>query len=66
MRPKEPTVTKKAVMKAVREMPERLPVDEIIERILLLSKIEEGLVEAKAGKGATIEAVERRVRSWSK
>ena len=40
---KEPTVTKKALLKGVEDLPERMPVDEVIDRIVLLSKIERGL-----------------------
>ena len=66
MRMKDPAVSKKAVLKSLKELPERMAVEDIIERVLLLSKIEEGVTEAKAGKGASIDVVERRVRSWSK
>ena len=66
MRMKEPTITKKALLKSVKDMPDTVVVEDIIERILLLSKIENGVAEAKAGKGSPIEAVEKRVRSWSK
>ena len=63
MRIKEPTIKKKDVLET---LPENLLVEDLIERIILLSKIEQGMAEAKAGKGISIEAMQKKVRSWSK
>ena len=66
MRIKEPTIKKKDVLETMKSLPENLLVEDLIERIILLSKIEQGMAEAKAGKGISIEAMQKKVRSWSK
>ena len=66
MRIKEPTIRKKDIIRSMKNLPENVLVDELIERIILLSKIEQGMAEAKAGKGISIEAMQKKVRSWSK
>lgn len=66
MRIKGPTVTRKALLQSMKELPEQVPVDELIDRILLLSKIERGLEQsAKAEVISTAEA-RKRLRKWSK
>ena len=66
MRINEPTIRKKDIIRSMKNLPENVLVDDLIERIILLSKIEQGMAEAKAGKGISIEAMQKKVRSWSK
>ena len=46
---------KTAVLNALNELPKEFKLDELLERLLVLEKIEEGLLEAKAGKTVTHE-----------
>jgi len=62
---KEPTVTKKALLKSVEDLPERMPVDEVIDRILLLSKIERGLKQSAKGEVVSTAEARKRLRKWS-
>ena len=50
MATKQRTLSKKAVLRTLKEMPERFDADELIERIVLLQKVEEGLADAKVGR----------------
>ena len=58
MRMNEPTVTRKALLRNVKELPEHVSVDELIDHILLLSKIERGLEQS--AKGAVVSTAEAR------
>jgi len=66
MRTKEHTVTRKALLRSVKELPEQVPVDELIDRILLLSKIERGLAQSANGKVVSTAEAHKRLRKWSK
>jgi predicted transcriptional regulator len=66
MRMKEPVVTRKALLRSVKELPEQVPVDELIDRILLLSKIERGLAQSAKGEVVSTAEARKRLRKWSK
>ncbi len=66
MRIEEPRLTKKSVLKSMKDLPDDFTVDEIIDRILLLAKIERGMADAKAGRSISIDQLEKRMAKWSK
>ena len=66
MRMEEPRLTRKSVIKSVKDLPEDFTVDELMDRILLLAKIERGVADAKAGRSITIDQLEKRMAKWSK
>lgn len=66
MHTKGHTVTKKALLKSVREVPDRVFVEDLIDRVLLLSKIERGLEQSAKGEVYTREEARRHLRKWSK
>ncbi|HMU15280.1 MAG: hypothetical protein JST41_11670 [Bacteroidetes bacterium] len=60
-------LSKRAVLKSLKELPERFDADELIERIVLLQKIEEGLSDAKAGRVLTSLTMKAHIDAkWSK
>ncbi|HRF82384.1 MAG TPA: hypothetical protein PL070_20100 [Flavobacteriales bacterium] len=60
------TVTKKALLKSVREMPDQVSVEELIDRVLLLSKIERGLEQSVKGEVLSTADARKRLRKLSK
>ncbi len=66
MRTKENTVTRKALLRSLKEFPEHVPVDELIDHILLLSKIERGLEQSAKGEVVSTAEARKRLRKWSK
>ncbi|HET6569245.1 MAG TPA: hypothetical protein VFG50_14855 [Rhodothermales bacterium] len=64
------TITKGQIMKAVADLPEDATVEDAIERLLFLSKIEQGLEQARRGETIPHEEVQRRIEariaSWQK
>ena len=54
--------TKAKIVRAVEELPEDASIEDAIERLMLLHKIERGLQESKAGRTASLDEVERRLQ----
>ncbi|MFZ1693471.1 MAG: hypothetical protein WAT74_09760 [Flavobacteriales bacterium] len=60
-------LTKKSVQRTLREMPDSFRTEDLIERLILLSKIEAGLADAKTGRTLTIDEMREHIRAkWSK
>ena len=57
---------KTAVLNALNELPKEFKLDELLERLLVLEKIEEGLLEAKAGRTVTHENAKKIIAKWQK
>jgi predicted transcriptional regulator len=56
----EPKV-KERVLDAVRELPDDATVEDAMERLYFLAKVEKGLEEAEAGKTVSHEEAKRRI-----
>ena len=57
------TITKGQIVKAVSDLPEDATVDDAIERLLFLSKIEQGLEQAQRGETIPHEEVKQRIEA---
>jgi hypothetical protein len=64
------TITKGQIVKAVADLPDDATLDDAIERLLFLSKVEQGLEQARRGEAVPHEEVRRRMDakmgSWQK
>jgi predicted transcriptional regulator len=56
--------TKEMVVKAVSELPDDAEIEDAMERLLLLAKIERGLQQADAGETIPHDEVKQRVSKW--
>ena len=54
-------ITRERMIEAIRELPEGASVDDAIERLVFLAKIEEGLAQLDRGEGIPHEEVKRRL-----
>ena len=54
------------VLKSIKELPEKFSVDELMDRIMLLHKIETGLSQSKEGKVVSTEEAGKRLKKWLK
>lgn len=54
-------LTRERMIEAIRELPEDASVDDAIERLVFLAKIEEGLAQLDRGDGIAHEEVKRRL-----
>lgn len=59
-------LVKKQVMKTIREMPEEFSVDDAIEQLIVLNKIENARQEIKEGKGLTTTQAKKKLQKWLK
>ena len=59
-------LTKEKIRKTIDTMPEILSLDEVIEKLILLEKIEEGMKDADEGRVYSTEEVKRRLNGWLK
>lgn len=54
-------MTRERMIEAIRELPEDASVDDAIERLVFLAKIEAGLAQLDRGEGIPHEEVKRRL-----
>lgn len=55
---------KKDVLKSLKELPDEFSVDEAIDRLVLLHKIEKGKKEISKGKGLSTEQAKKKLKKW--
>jgi hypothetical protein len=60
------SVQKQAILQVLDELPEEVDVDELLDRIILLEKIDEAEKCLAAGEGLNHEEAKRRMESWLK
>jgi len=59
-------LTKEKIIEAIKDMPNTFSVDELLDRIMLVQKIEIALEQAEAGKVSTTEEAKKRLSKWLK
>lgn len=58
------SVAKEKMLKVLQGLPEETTVEEAMERLFLLYKIERGIQQADAGQKVSHEEAKRRMRKW--
>ena len=59
-------LTKEQMLKAIQDLPDDASVDEAVDRLYFLEKIERGIAEADAGRTVSHEEALRRLSRWLK
>lgn len=57
---------KNELLHSMEALPDRVSVEDAMERLFLLAKIEKGCQEADKGKTVSHEEAEKRMRKWLK
>ncbi len=57
-------LSKKEVLKSLKDLPDEFPVDEAIERLIVLQKINQGKAEIQQGKGLTTAQAKKKLKKW--
>lgn len=57
---------KAQLLETIQDMPEEFPVDDLIERLMILQKIEEGQKQIQAGQSYTEEEARKKLEKWLK
>lgn len=55
---------KAAVIESISELPDEVSIDEIIERLIIVEKIDKGRQQVKAGKVNTEEQAKAKLGKW--
>jgi predicted transcriptional regulator len=58
--------TKQQILKAIEELPDDASVEDALERLYLLYKIEKGIRQAEGGELVSQEEARRRMSKWLK
>lgn len=61
-----PATTKAKIVRAVEQLPENATIEDAIERLVFLHKVEVGLKQAQEGKTVALDEVEARLKSRRK
>lgn len=59
-------ITKKQILSSMKELPERFSAEEIIDKIILLQKIEIGLEQSASGKVVSEANARKKLKKWLK
>jgi predicted transcriptional regulator len=59
-------LTKDKVRKTVNRLPESFTVDQIVEELVILNRIEEGLKDIEEGRVFTTDQVKTELKTWLK
>jgi predicted transcriptional regulator len=57
-------VTKEQMLRAIQELPPEATVEDAVESLYLLAKVECGVAQAEAGQVVTHEEARRRMARW--
>jgi predicted transcriptional regulator len=57
-------MTKEQVLSSLQELPDSFEPEQLIERIIALQKLEEGLEQIKRGEVVTVEEAKSRLSKW--
>lgn len=57
---------KEKVLTTVHNLPDEFSLDELVEQLILLEKIETGLQQVKEGKTLTMEEARQKMQKWLK
>jgi predicted transcriptional regulator len=62
----ENETTKQKILKVVQELPEELDIEDVMERLYLLYKIEKGLQQADAGNKVSHEEAKKTLKEMAR
>jgi hypothetical protein len=57
---------KSTVIQTLNELPQKFDLDELLERLIVIEKIDEALEDAKSGKTVSHDKVKKMVTKWNK
>jgi hypothetical protein len=59
-------MTKDKVLEAVNELPQEFDLDELIERLIFIEKVEKGMQQLDKGETKSHDEAKRIIKSWQK
>ena len=59
-------MTKEAAIKVFNDLPDEFELDELLEKLIFIAKVEKGLKQIEEGKTITLEEAIKQSKKWSK
>ncbi len=59
-------ITKDKAIEVINSLPEEFSIEELMDRLILLNKIETGIKQATSGETYTSDEAKKMVHEWSK
>jgi predicted transcriptional regulator len=59
-------LTKEKVKKSIENLPESFMIDQLIEQLIFIEKVEEGLQQSEEGKVITNDTMKKLIDKWAK
>ena len=59
-------LTRSKVIQSVNNLPESFTIDELIDRLIFIEKVEQGLKQSEEGKVVSNDDVKKIIEKWSK
>jgi hypothetical protein len=59
-------LTKKKIIHSIESLPDKFSIDEVIDRIVLLEKIEIGMEQSDTGKTHSHSDAKKKLKKWLK
>jgi predicted transcriptional regulator len=59
-------LTRASVIKTISRFPDNFSIDELVDKMILLEKIEKGIQDADNGRVISEDELEKRIEEWSK
>jgi hypothetical protein len=59
-------MTKDSVIEVINKMPEDFDLDTLVQRLIFIEKVNEGLDQIDEGKGIPLEEVKQLIKQWQK
>ena len=57
-------LTKEAVTKQIKELPDEFTLDELIEKLLIIDKVNRGLLDVEEGRIVSEIELDKRMAKW--
>ena len=58
------SIEKEMIIKSIQEMPDNVSFDQLVDKLMLLFKLEEGSQDVKNGKFSKLEEAKKRHEKW--
>lgn len=57
-------LTQTKVLKAVKQLPDKFSIDELVDKMILLEKIEIGIAQSQEGKVISDDDLDKEIAKW--
>ncbi|MCW3070859.1 MAG: hypothetical protein JWO44_749 [Bacteroidetes bacterium] len=59
-------MNKKKLLETIKDLPENFSIDELLDKVLLMQKIETGLTQSINGESKSTEQAKAKLKKWLK